>query len=100
VSTKEPIIETGGRRRRRHSALFKADAVGACQQPGVFVAAVAMARGLNANLLRTWVRHAERSKAPIAIRPTAPREEIASTESFVPVASNGLLSPRPCRSTS
>lgn len=86
MSTKDPIIETGRRRRRRHSALFKADAVGACQQPGVSVAAVALARGLNANLLRTWVRHAERSNAPIAIRPTAPREEIPSTESFVPLA--------------
>jgi transposase len=86
VSTKEPIIETGRRRRRRHSALFKADAVGACQQPGVSVAAVALARGLNANLLRSWVRHAERGKAPIAIRPTAPMEGIEGTQSFMPVA--------------
>jgi transposase len=72
------------------SFLWVAAAVGTaagamCQQPGVSVAAVAMARGLNANLLRTWVRHAERSKTPIAIRPTARGEEIASTESFVPV---------------
>jgi transposase len=85
VSTTEKIVETGRRRRRRHSALFKAEAVGACQQPGVSIAAVALARRLNANLLRTWVRQAERNKTPIAIRPTAPSMVNESAESFVPV---------------
>jgi transposase len=88
VSTNEQfaeIIETGRRRRRRHSALFKAEAVGACQQAGVSIAAVALTRGLNANLLRRWVAQAERGKAPIAIRPTAPSEAISSAESFLPV---------------
>jgi transposase-like protein len=66
--------------------MFKAESVGACQQPGVSIAAVALARRLNANLLRTWVRQAERNKEPIAIRPTAPGVAIESTESFVPVA--------------
>jgi len=45
----------GGRRRRRHSAEFKAKVVQACRQPGVSMAAVALANGLNANLLRRWV---------------------------------------------
>lgn len=85
MSTTEKV-ETGRRRRRRHSAMFKAEAVGACQQPGVSIAAVALARRLNANLLRTWVRQAERNKAPIAIRPTAPSLAIESSEGFVPVA--------------
>jgi transposase len=44
-----------GRRRRVHSAEFKAQAVQASQQPGVSMAAVAMAHGINANLLRRWV---------------------------------------------
>jgi transposase len=86
VSTTEKVVETGRRRRRRHSAMFKAEAVGACQQPGVSIAAVALARRLNANLLRTWVRQAERNKTPIAIRATAPSVAIESAESFVPVA--------------
>jgi transposase-like protein len=85
MSTIEPAIETGRRRRRNHSALFKAEAVGACQQAGVSVAAVALARGLNANLLRSWVAQAERGKTPIAIRPTAAAETSQRTESFVPV---------------
>jgi transposase len=84
VSTSEQVLESGRRRRRRHSTAFKAEAVGACQQPGVSVAAVALARGINANLLRRWVKAAERRNAPIAIRPTLATLETA--ESFVPIA--------------
>jgi len=86
VSTSErAVIETGRRRRRRHSPAFKAEAVGACQQPGVSVAAVALARGLNANMLRNWVKKAERSGRPIAIRPTASSTTIDSAPAFMPV---------------
>jgi transposase len=44
----------GRRRRRSHSAEFKAKVIQACAQPGVSVAAVALAHGLNANLVRRW----------------------------------------------
>jgi transposase len=50
---------SGRRRRRLHSDEFKADAVAAAAQPGVSMAAVAMSVGVNANLLRRWVRDAE-----------------------------------------
>ncbi len=86
MSTTEKIVETGRRRRRRHTSSFKAEAVGACQQPGVSIAAVALARGLNANLLRTWLRQAERRNAPIAIRATEPSVAIDSGEGFLPAA--------------
>ncbi len=87
MSTSERvIIETGRRRRRRHSAQFKAEAIGACQQPGVSVASVALARGLNANMLRNWVRIAERSRRPIAIQPAAPMMSMAAAEGFIPMA--------------
>jgi transposase-like protein len=95
MSTSErPVIETGRRRRRRHSALFKAEAVGACQQAGVSIAAVALARGLNANMLRDWVRKAERSGRPIAIRPTEPSDGMSGTAGFMPVS----LPPSPAQS--
>lgn len=84
MSTNE-VISTGRRRRRHHSDLFKAEAVGACQAEGVSIAAVALARGVNANLLRSWVRAAERSTVPIRIQPAAPRERSEQAESFVPV---------------
>ena len=86
VNTTGQVIETGRRRRRTHSAHFKAEAVGACQQSGVSIAAVALARGLNAAMLHRWVKEAERSGRPIAIRATAPSVAIESGESFVPVA--------------
>jgi len=47
------------RRRRRHSAEFKARVVAACRKPGVSIAAVALDHRLNANLLRRWVVAAE-----------------------------------------
>lgn len=55
-----PDQPVGTRRRRRmHSDEFKANAVASCMQPGMSMAAVAMAHGINANLLRRWVREAE-----------------------------------------
>ena len=56
----EVSSELGRRRRRMHSAEFKARVVAACSAPGVSVAAVAMAHGVNANLARRWVVAAER----------------------------------------
>jgi transposase len=81
-----PEDQIGGRnRRRRHSDEFKADVVAACMQPGMSMAAVAMAHGINANLLRRWVRDAELKPA------TTPQLEEAATTAtspslaFVPV---------------
>ena len=54
------FVESPGRRaHRRHGAEFKARVVRACQHPGVSVASVALANGLNANMLRRWVTEAE-----------------------------------------
>lgn len=52
VDTIDSRSGPGRRRRRLHSDEFKADAVAAAAQPGMSMAAVAMARGINANLLR------------------------------------------------
>ena len=86
MNTTDQLIDTGRRRRRTHSAHFKAEAVGACQQAGISIAAVALARGLNAAMLHRWVKAAERSRNPIAIRTTAPSARIESSESFVPMS--------------
>jgi transposase-like protein len=85
MNTIEQVVETGRRRRRTHSAHFKAEAIGACQQSGISVAAVALARGLNAAMLHRWVKQAERSGRPIAIRPTTPSVAIEHGEGFVPL---------------
>lgn len=44
-----------GRHRGRYSDEFKRKIIAACLEPGVSTAAVALANGLNANLLRRWV---------------------------------------------
>lgn len=40
--------------RRRHSDEFKAKVLAACKEPGVSIAGVALAHGLNTNLVRKW----------------------------------------------
>ncbi len=80
----------GRRRRRRHSDEFKAEAVAACMRPGVSVSAVALARGVNANLLRFWLRNAEMRPAGRVERATsvvsiAAPTATSSKPAFVPV---------------
>lgn len=59
LSTGEPTTPAG-RSWRRHSAEFKARVIELARQPGISTAAVALANGLNANMLRRWVREAGR----------------------------------------
>lgn len=79
VDTIDSKSTAGRRRRRLHSDEFKADAVAAASQPSVSLAAVALAHGVNANLLRRWVREAE-------VAPVKTLSHAASAPStFVPV---------------
>ena len=57
----EIVATSGCGARRRHAVAFKAQVVAACLEPGVSVAAVALANGLNANRLRRWVKGARRA---------------------------------------
>jgi transposase len=79
VDAIEALPASGRRRRRLHSDEFKADAVAAASQPGMSMASVALARGINANLLRRWVREVEMPLTNMLAK-AAP---VAST--FVPV---------------
>jgi transposase-like protein len=72
-------------RRRRHSAEFKAKVVSACRQPGVSIAAVALANRLNANLLRRWVVAEERTS------PAKPIETISAAPARLPVENGRFL---------
>lgn len=49
-------MEHRTRKRRRHSRELKAKVLAACERPGASVAAVALAHGLNANLVHKWRR--------------------------------------------
>jgi transposase len=46
--------------RRRHSKELKAQVLEQCQEPGASIAAIALAHGLNANLVHKWRRQATR----------------------------------------
>jgi len=80
---------------RRHSEEFKARVIDLARQPGTSTAAVALANGLNANMLRRWVREHEAglavssSAAPSSMAPAAP--------SFVqlPMVAERALAPAP-----
>ena len=79
VDTIDSLPNAGRRRRRLRSDEFKADAVAAASQPGVSMASVALARGVNANLLRRWVREAELPPARL------PTSAAAVAPALVPV---------------
>ena len=70
----------GRRRRRVHSAEFKAEAVAACRRPGASIGAAALERSINANLLRRWVVDAERAEGG---RSSAVKALSARSEAFI-----------------
>jgi transposase-like protein len=75
--------------------------VQACRQPGVSIAAVALANGLNANMVRKWVIEAEARPAvalsadlgvtaPVGDKPTP-----SAPTSFLPLALRATAAPMP-----
>ncbi|KQY83792.1 transposase [Pelomonas sp. Root1444] len=76
MSTGEPTAPAG-RSWRRHSAEFKARVIELARQPGVSTAAVALANGLNANMLRRWVREADEGV------PRSAHKDAAAVPAFV-----------------
>ncbi len=55
------------RTRRNHGPELKRQVVLACQQPEASVAAVALAHGLNANLVRRWLRDDPKATGAVAV---------------------------------
>lgn len=82
------------RRRRTHSEAFKQSVISACSVPGVSVAGVALANGLNANQVRRWLRErgveppSRRAREAVSLPPSAEAR-------FVPVALAPGAEPRP-----
>lgn len=77
-------------KRRVHSAEFKAQVLAECQQPGASVAAIALAHGLNVNLLRKWlVGHGIKRAGLAALRTVTPKQPATvpsvSSLQFIPV---------------
>ena len=70
------------RSRRRYTEEFKQQAIEACLQPGISMASVALANGLNANLLRRWVTERQEATAGSVTLPDQP--PLGITEPSIP----------------
>ena len=69
--------------RRRYSGQLKAQIMAECAAPGASVAQVAMAHGLNANVVHRWRQWArEGGPRRTSVSPATP---VAATEGFVPI---------------
>jgi transposase len=75
--------------RRRHSDELKAKVLAACEEPGASISGVALAHGLNANLVRKWRSGRGVTRVGMAITPTAaiqaPRAPLGAAPEFVAV---------------
>jgi transposase-like protein len=94
MHTLNPEIQlpAASRRHSRYSDEFKRQVVAACLEPGVSKAAIALANGLNANMLRRWVvESCQGGDYQIAKLPT-PLASGRANPGFIPVK---LVSPVP-----
>jgi len=58
--------------RRRHAPELKRQVITACRQPGASVAGIALAHGLNANMVHRWLRSSQPSSGAMSMVGTAP----------------------------
>ena len=73
--------------RRRHSAQLKAQVLNECAKPDASVAAVAMAHGLNANVVHKWRRQAGGTASlpvaafvPVSVKPVSSEDAVIRIE--------------------
>ena len=76
---KQAVARPAKRSWRRHSDEFKAHVIAMARRPGMSMAAVALANGLNANMLRRWVRQCEVPSEKVAV----PADRRAPVATFV-----------------
>ena len=62
-------VQVNGTGRRTYTPQYKADVVKRCSAPGVSVAGVALAHGINANLVRRWIVHHRRTHSGAVVKP-------------------------------
>ena len=90
---------TLGGRRRKHSDEFRAEVLAECRQPSRSISGVALKHGVNANLVRTWLR---KSESPLASLPIIEPTSASSNrrepqeQQFVPVRVDVTAAPTEC----
>lgn len=80
--------------RRRFDVQAKRELVEACLQPGVSVAGLALAHGVNANLLRKWISQRARGSGQRRATPVVVAKAPAA---FIPVVASGVAERIECR---
>ena len=81
-----------GRRRGRYRDEFKRQVDTACSEPGVSTAAIALANGLNANMVRRWVVESSLRNDRQLANVTPPFVPDRANAGFIPVK---LVTPPP-----
>ena len=81
--------------RRRHGADLKARVLSECERPGASVAAIAMAHGLNANLVHKWRRKIRFAGQNTAASELAPFIALPLTAAPAPPGPPGLAASAP-----
>jgi transposase len=71
-------MHSKGQARRRYNEELKAQVVAACKEPGASVAGVALAYGLNANLVHKW-RRGRGVRVAVALPLAAPTPDVAAS---------------------
>jgi transposase len=75
--------------KRRHSEEFKARVIAACEARGASVAGVALAHGVNANLVRKWIIKKRRALVPTGTHSLLPVRILSGTTSKVTTSKRG-----------
>lgn len=70
--------------RRVHGAEFKSQVLDECQRPGASVAAIALAHGLNVNLLRKWLVGRGIKRTGLQAPRTVTRKPVAYDDTSTP----------------
>lgn len=81
--------------RRRYDPGSKERLVAACLEPGVSISGLALAHGINANLLRRWVKDARRA-GPLAGSAISAFIPVVAAERSLPVGDFSLDMAAPC----
>ena len=93
MNTTIPALPRGRRLQPQYCPEFRAKVIEAASQPGLSMAAIALANGMNANLLRRWISMSRgREMMMGAVTGTAP-----AVQGFVPISMPTLGSDRDVR---
>ena len=82
--------------RRWYDRASKARLVAACHKPGVSVSRLALEHGINANLLRKWIKAAQET-GPVPSSSTPPFVPVLAVDSSPRMASRSMMKVPPTR---